>query len=194
MDEDPSDFTEPTASAPVRFAVGVAATGNPPDISARLFKTDFAERIWNQLLDRPSGLPAGFYADSPDPVTWSQEALTWRHQMGGNVRSITVARAAWDASAAVGERLAMDDVYPDNFAETRIASRWVIADQLVSDLGGFGDVYVTIVIAGGHFPRRNSNEHIVMRRGPLLPGVDKAQVSSLDREFMRAVGNLAPEP
>ncbi|WP_270028041.1 hypothetical protein [Solirubrobacter phytolaccae] len=88
----------------------------------------------------------------------------------------------------------MDDVYPDNFAETRIASRWVIADQLVSDLGGFGDVYVTIVIAGGHFPRRNSNEHIVMRRGPLLPGVDKAQVSSLDREFMRAVGNLAPEP
>ena len=32
-----------------------------------------------------------------------------------------------------------------------------------------------------------------MRRGPLLPGVENTHVASLSREFMRAVGNHAPE-
>ena len=35
---------------------------------------------------------------------------------------------------------------------------------------------------------------IVMRRGPVLPGVDDEHVASLGRELMRALGHLAPEP
>jgi hypothetical protein len=124
----------------------------------------------------------------------SQEALTWRHQAVGFADSITVVRAAWDGSAAVGQKLSTEDVYPDSLAENRIAPEWRLADQLVQQLGGFGDLYITVLVEGGRFPRRKETDTIVMRRGPVLPGVDDEHVASLDRELMRAVGNLAPEP
>jgi hypothetical protein len=178
----------------VRFSIGVAATGNPPNISGRLFRDEFATDIWNELRERPAGLPAGYYASSPDPVTWSQEALTWRHQVGGNVNAVTVVRAVWDGSVCVGQKLSTDDVYPDSFAQTRVSAEWQLADRLVQRLGGFGDVYVTVLFAGGRFPRRKQKDFVVMRRGPLLPGVDDEHVASLGRELMRAVGNADPEP
>jgi hypothetical protein len=103
-------------------------------------------------------------------------------------------RAAWDGSAGVGQKLAMDDVYPDHFARNRLAPAWQLADLLVGQLGGFGDVYITVLIAGGRFRRRRESGYIVMGRGPVLPGVEDDHVAGLGREFMRAVGNLAPEP
>jgi hypothetical protein len=177
----------------MRFAVGIAATGNPPNIAGRLFRHEFAEEIWRRLRDRPAGLPPG-YGTTPDAVAWSQEALTWRHQMVGHVDSITIVRAAWDGSAAVGQKLSSEDVYPDSVAQNRLAPEWGLADELVERLGGFGDIYLTILLAGGRFPRRESTDWIVMRRGPLLPGVDDDHVLSLGRELMRAVGNPEPEP
>lgn len=177
----------------LRFSVGGAATGNPPNIAGRLFQHDFAEETWEELRDRPMGLPPGF-GTSPDPVDWSQDALTWRHQVSGPLNSITVVRAAWDGSAAAGEKLATEDTYPDSLAQSRIAPEWRRADQLVERLGGFGDVYLTVLVAGGRFPRRKDSRCIIMRRGPLLPGVDDGHVAGLGRELMRAVGNPEPEP
>lgn len=108
---------------------------------------------------------------------------------------ITLARAARDGSAGVGEKLGWQDVYPDQFVEGRIAPAWELAEQLaVERLGGFGDVYVTVLVAGGRFPRRRESDRIVMRRGPLLAGVVNEQAASLGREFMHAVGNYVPEP
>jgi hypothetical protein len=185
--------TEEDETAHVRFAVGVAATGNPPNIAGRLFREEFVEEVWTQLRDRPLGLPAGF-GRPPEPAAWSQEALTWRHQVTGHLDFITIVRASWDGSVAAGEKLAAEDVYPDSLASHRAASSWRIADELVSRLGGFGDVYVTVVLAGGRFPRRRDSGYIVMRRGPLPPGVETNHVASLSREFMRAVGDHAPEP
>ncbi len=190
VDEDGPE--KPDEAAHVRFAIGVAATGNAPTISGRLFKTEFAEEIWTHLRDRPTGLPVGF-GYSPDAVTWSQDALTWRHELKGHVDFITLVRAAWDGSVAVGEKLSMENVYPDTFAQGRIAPDWALADQLVQRLGGFGDVYVTLLVAGGRFPRRKDQGYIIMQRGPLLPGIDDDHVASLGRE-LRAVGNIAPEP
>jgi hypothetical protein len=103
-------------------------------------------------------------------------------------------RAAWDGSAAVGQKVATEDVYPDSLAEERIAPEWRLADQLVDRLGGFGDCYVTVLVAGGRFPRRRDPDPIVMRRGPMRPGVADEHAKSLGRELMRAVGNPAAEP
>jgi hypothetical protein len=180
-------------AAHVRFAVGVAATGTAPNVAGRLFRDEFATEIWTQLRDRPTGLPVNF-GRPPDPVDVSQEALTWRHELHGHVDSITVVRAAWDGSAAVGQKLATEDVYPDSLAEQQMAPQWCLADQLVQRLGGFGDLYITVLVEGGRFPRRKERVAIVMRRGPVLPGVDDEHVASLGRELMRALGHLAPEP
>ena len=190
-DDDADKKADETAH--LRFAVGVAATGNPPNISGRLFRDELVEDVWTELRDRPTGMPPGF-GRSPDAVTPAQDALTWRHHVSGHVDVITIVRAAWDGSVAVGEKISWEDVYPDNLAETRIASAWRYAEELLQRLGGFGDIYVTVRVVGGHFPRRKESGHIVMRRGPLLPGVDDDHVASLGRELMRAVGNLAPEP
>jgi hypothetical protein len=175
------------------FSVGVAATGNVPNIAGRLFRHEFAEDIWRQLRDRPMGLPAGF-GSTPDAVEWSQEALTWRHQIVGPLATITVVRATWDGSAAVGQKLPTEDFYPDSFAQNRVAPEWRLADELVKRLGGFGEFYVTVLAAGGRFPRHTDTGSIVIRRGPLLSGVDDERVATLSRELMRAVGNPEPEP
>lgn len=190
-DNDADDKTDDIAH--LRFAVGLAATGNPPNISGRLFRDELVVEVWNELRDRPTGIPAAL-GRSPDAVTTSQDALTWRHHVMSHVDVITIVRAAWDGSVAFGEKLSWEDVYPDNLAETRIASAWRYAEGLLQRLDGFDDNYVTVRVAGGRFPRRNESGHIVMRRGPLLPGVDEEHVASLGRELMRAVGNLATEP
>ena len=88
----------------------------------------------------------------------------------------------------------MEDVIPGHLAEAAIAPEWRYAEDLVQRLGAFGDVYVTVVVAGGHFPRRTETGPIVMRRGPMVLGVTDDHVASLGRELMRALGNPASEP
>ena len=181
--------------AAIRFAVGVAATGNPPNIAGRLFRDEFAEAVWHELRERPFHAPEPL-RQGPDPVTWSQDALTWRHQPSTDHwhDEITVVRAMWDGAVAVGQKVSMTETYPDAFVEKRVAAQWQLADDLVRRLGGFGDVYVTVLFAGGRFPHRPDDGDIVMRRGPLLPGVDEQHVASLGRELMRSVGNPGAEP
>lgn len=186
--DDPAEADDETAF--VRFAVGVAATGNPPDISSRLFRAAFMEEVWTALRDRPTGIPAGFRRP-PDPVTVAQDSLTWRHHAVGMLDTLTVVRATWDGATACGVKLATEDANPDSLASARIGPAWQRADDLVRTLGGFGDVYVTVLVAGGRFPRRVDDGYIVIRRGPMLPGVDEDQVASIGRELLRAVGNLA---
>ncbi|MET0510153.1 MAG: hypothetical protein ABW135_00500 [Thermoleophilaceae bacterium] len=94
----------------------------------------------------------------------------------------------------MGQKIAAEDVYPDALVEHRIVPDWRLADQLIERLGGFGDVYITVLLAGGRFPRREQPGQTVMRRGPLLPGVDEQHVASIGRELSRAVGNQIPEP
>jgi hypothetical protein len=60
---------------------------------------------------------------------------------------------------------------------------------------GFGDVYVTVLVAGGRFVERTQpGRSIEIQRGPLLPGVDDGHVASIGRELERAVGGATPEP
>ena len=110
------------------------------------------------------------------------------------LKSITVVRADLDGSVAVGQKLAAEDADPDWLAKELIAQEWRLADRLVDRLGGFGDRYVTVLVAGGRFPDRKDPDPIVMRRGPLLPSVDHEHIASLARELMRAVGQPEAEP
>jgi hypothetical protein len=57
-------------------------------------------------------------------------------------------------------------------------------NQLVVErLGGFGDVYVTVLGAGGKFPRRKETAHIAMQSGPMLPGVARSSRSEPPRRY-----------
>jgi hypothetical protein len=179
----------------IRFSVGAAATGYAPNVAARLFRNELAEEVWHRLGNVPvgHGLPRAFGA-SPDAVYWSQDALTWRLQQTFAVNAITIVRASWDGAAAAGQKIATEDAYPDRLAETRIREQWAWADELMLRLGGYGDVYVTVLLAGGRFPRVEAGTSVVMRRGPILPGVDLAHVASFGRELMRALGHPDEEP
>lgn len=171
----------------IRFAVGVAATGNATNISGRLFRDDFEVQVGDQVRDRP--LPQGLSGYAHDHVVWSQDALTWRHEIATVIHGITIIRAAWDGSVAIGVKRRVEDIDPDRLAAKSIAPEWRYADELVEQLGGFGDVYATVVVAGFAFPRRTTSDWIVMRRGPMLTGVSDDQIASLGRELQRAAGS-----
>lgn len=148
--------SETDDSFPIRFSVGIATTGNPPHISSRLFREDFAIEVWNELRDRPTQLPPGLAGEGPDAIGWAQDALTWRREVSLLTPSITIIRAAWDGSVGVGLKRAAEDVIPRYLAESGIAPEWRHAEDLAQRLGGFGDVYVTVVVVGGRFPRRTA--------------------------------------
>jgi hypothetical protein len=184
---DPSEF--------VRFAVGVAATGNAPNIAGRLFQIKVVEEVWLTLRHSPSIVPEEFRR--PHPVAWSQEALLWRQEELGPIQSEKLVRASWDGAVAAGERIATASADPETLVEDRVQAAWQLADDLVTRLGGFGDTYLCVLVAGGPFAREDdaqTGKEVVMRRGPLLSGVDGAQAASLGRELSRALGYLAPEP
>jgi hypothetical protein len=180
----------------IRFAVGVAATGNPPDIASRLFQDDFSTAYWEYLRDLPDGMPYG-WGQGPRPVEWPQTALLWRRELRGPIDYDVVLRASWDGAAAVAQRIAKDDAYLDDaFVNSRVGPAWRLADEVVQRLKGFGDFYVTVLFTGGNFPRRPgpADEILAMRRGPLLAGVDDDHLASLGRELLRSLGTGASEP
>jgi hypothetical protein len=187
---------EQTPLRAIRSAVGVAATGHPPDVASQLFRDDFAVKYWEHLRDLPTGLPAGF-GRPPDPIEWSQTALMWRREVRGAIQDYDIVlRASWDGAAAVAERIAAEDAYLDSLVEHRVGPAWRLADEVVQHLGGFGDFYVTVLFAGGRFPRRPGpeDEILAMRRGPLLAGVDETHLASLGRELLRSLRSPTPEP
>jgi hypothetical protein len=197
-EEDAQEGEEAGARPPlraIRFAVGVAATGNPPDIASRLFKNAFATKYWERFRDLPSVVPEGF-GRPPDPVEFSQTALLWRREMRGPQDYDIVLRASWDGAAAVAERIAAEDAYLDDLVDHRVGPDWLLADEVVQDLRGFGDFYVTVLFTGGTFRRRPGpdDEIVAMRRGPLLAGVDAGHLASLGRELLRSVGSPTAEP
>jgi hypothetical protein len=182
----------------VHFTVGVCATGNSPDIAHRLFRDGFADSLWQKLNDRPVGLP-GPFRRSPEAVEWSQDALTCRHETRGFIASVTVARASWDGAAAVHQELALEEMDTDmgSFVARLVEPAWRLANELVSELGGFGDVYVITLFSGGPFnqaARTQNEQYVAARRGPLLPGINPLHVASLGRELTRALGQPATEP
>jgi hypothetical protein len=114
--------------------------------------------------------------------------------MVGPLDSITIVRATWDGAARVRREARHRGRLPGLARDRTDRSRVAARRRPLRRLGGFGDVYVPILVAGGRFPRRTDDGYIVMRRGPMLPGVDDEQIASLSRELMRSLGSPEPEP
>jgi hypothetical protein len=70
---------------------------------------------------------------------------------------------------------------------------------LTKYLGGHGDFYVTIMVAGGRFPANHTEECVgdlpIVQKGPFFedPGVE-TQRRGIERELRRALGEEAWEP
>jgi hypothetical protein len=178
---------------PVRYAVGLCATGNQPDIAGRLFQASLVEEIWTELRDRPSMLPAGF-GTPPEPGHWSQEAMTFRHRRALIVEDVTVVRASWDGAVAVGHALNTAEAYADRFVEGRVAEQWEMARRILRRLQAYGDFYLCLIVTGGTFKQHAGPAGVTLRRGPLRPESIGDHAESLGRELLRAVGGVAPEP
>ena len=58
IEEPAEEVDEAVPTGHISFAVGLATTGNPPNIAGRLFQRDFSVEIWERLRDRP---PPGAY-------------------------------------------------------------------------------------------------------------------------------------
>jgi hypothetical protein len=126
---------------------------------------------------------------------WSQDALTWRLELQSIQHSITIIRATWDGAVAVGVKRPAEDLVPFNhLVGGPIANEWRYAEQLAQRLGGYGDVYMTVIVASETFRRRVGHGAVAMGRGPMPLGTIDDHVESLGREFMRSLGNIAPEP
>lgn len=178
----------------VRVCLAVSATGYRPDISSRLFQDSLVEDLWENLRTRDQGVPSPF-GPQVEPVRFTQEAAAWRCLERHPVGRITVVRATWDGAVAVGRVSAPGARYPDRLIEA-LAQEWALADRVTREnLGGSGEMYVTVIasgrrLVGPHVP----DEPVVMKRGPLEPGVHESVVDGLARELSRAVGNYCPEP
>jgi hypothetical protein len=108
---------------------------------------------------------------------------------------MTIARASRDGAVAVHERFASAEVSLDSLMRNRVNPALRLADELVTDLGGSGDIYVTVFFNGGRPPRpAEAPERVALHRGPLSTGIDTAQVASLIRELERAFRGSTPEP
>ena len=177
----------------VQFTVAVATTGNRPDIASRLFQQEFADGVWRKLQDRPSGMPGG-WSQEPEAVRWSQSALMCRHVTDGPVTAVTRVRVRWDGAAALHQRLAAADFYPDSVVRGRVQPAWQLVDEIVGELGGFGEVYVAVRVTIHASVNQGRPAEVFMRRGPCRPGVRPADVASFSRELERALGRPSAEP
>ncbi|MDQ3880475.1 MAG: ATP-binding protein [Chloroflexota bacterium] len=180
----------------IEFTVAVAATGNSHDIAAKLFRQEFADALWDRLDQRPQGLPVPF-RQPPDAVVWSQHALSCSHQTRGPASALTIARASWDGGVALHQQLDTHDARVESLVSSCVEPAWRMADELLRELGAFGDVYVSVLFSGGPFsPAAPPQEDLTieLRRGPLLPGVDPLHVATVTRELQRALQIPAPEP
>ncbi len=178
----------------VRIVLAVAATGYRPDIASRLFQDSLVQDLWNELreLGREPGLPI-----DPElrPVDITQDAATWWSRQQHPRPRIAVVRATWDGAVAVGRVTAPGSRYPTHLIE-RLESEWAIADRVArTSLGGSGSMYLTVIAQGRRLMGPSVPEApVVMRRGPLDPGVHRSVLDGLGRELSRAVGNPELEP
>lgn len=86
----------------VRFAVGVAATGNPPNVAGRLFKREFDQEVHEKLYERSEYRHD--FSGPRDRSTWSQDAITWRFQLAGTVDAVLLAHVPCSSFRPTAQR------------------------------------------------------------------------------------------
>lgn len=176
-----------------RYALGIGATGNPPSIARRLFQNSMAEDLWSELGASEPGMPPGF-GPQVDPVSWFQDSLIWRAVKRYPVEATTILRVSWEGVVTFG-RVYTPGVLRVESIGREVQSAWERADAILGErLLAYGDIYLMLIVGGHRLGGRRGVDRVVMRRGPLMPGVHAEEVAGLGRELSRAVGNPEPEP
>jgi hypothetical protein len=171
----------------VAGTVAITRTGRAPDISAQLFRPDFVEQL------ETAAAKLKIDEAIPQAVQWTQQAL-----MTALAGQLTLDRsgavfATWQGATAVSFFYAgVDTVDPGRLVDRDVRDAWRIADELHTPLGGFGETFVTVRLAGQ--PMGVGPHSVEIRRGPLPAEYDLgSQLESVAREALRAAGRPAFE-
>jgi hypothetical protein len=180
-----------------RFALALNATGNPADISSRLFSREFEEKLLDTVHERLVPIRFGgaeYHHGQEQSNCWlnvqtniSAQRLRYWH-----------VRAIWDGTVVVRHQVPADyQLPPDQLMESAIKPAWTAAGKLVVALGGYGPTHMVLVMeTGKKGPPRvggTSEQRIGMRRHLLQPEPGQAAFASLTRELQRTSGQRVYE-
>jgi hypothetical protein len=184
----------------VGFVLGVSATGfHSADIGARLFTPTFEDAACRVVDDLPSNEPPPLVS-TPTLPSWAQDAITLRRDANYRLASNWTLRASWDGAVAVGWRQAVETTRADYLAEGPLGAGWRAAVDLLEGLGGTASHYLIVQLLGRQFADLEDvpfDEHPralpTLRRGPLSIAVEEAQLSSIEHEIRRVLGERSYE-
>ena len=169
----------------LQIALAVAATGNPPDISSRLFTRAFAAAVETTLRTTVGGGPSPTIAVRP-----TQEAVIG--DMRGNdprISGCALALARWDGSVAVYRVQAVEDTNIDSVTNVFIRDAWQAAADLADALGSNGPGWLVLRVGGAMFPPHADSSLLPrLARGPVDLAVDDELLASIGRELNRVAG------
>jgi hypothetical protein len=179
-----------------RFTVAVNATGNPPDISSRLFTRRFEERqreiVSENLEAITSNAPFG-----PEYRQWQEQDNYWLEvdaRIASQLSSYWHVRVVWDGTAVVRNQVPQGELPPpDQLFEYAIKPAWVTAAKLVDAIAGYGPTHVAFMVETGKKRQRRSGaeperERYDLQRRMPQPEPDEPAFASVDRELRRAFG------
>ncbi len=172
--------------SPVKIALAVAAPGTPQDISARLFRKSFGDRLWSLLKSdlRP------YLGGRTDGRIGQQAIEGWNLGTGAQEEGY-VARVSWDGAAAVGlVDPDLDSTLAATVADPSLLTRlWRAALGLLRGLDASGPCYVAMV-----FHDLRSGTTTAIRRWSNMDGPEEGEIASVVREVERTRGTGGWEP
>ena len=184
-----------------RFTVAVNASGNPPDISSRLFTKRF-EEDQREIVSENLVAITGNDPYGPQYRQWQEQDNYWLEVADRIAAALTRhwhIRAIWDGTAVVRHQVPKGELLPaDQLFENYIRRAWVTAAKLVDAIEGYGPTHVVLMVETGKTVQRSSileperECHELQRRLP-QPEPDEAAFASVLRELRRAFGERVYE-
>jgi hypothetical protein len=184
-----------------RFTVAVNASGNPPDISSRLFTKRF-EKAQREIVSENLVAITGNDPFGPNSTQWQEQDncfLEVEDRIAGALTRYWHIRAIWDGTAVVRHQVPKGELLPaDQLFDDYIKRAWVTAAKLVDAIEGYGPTQVVLMVETGKTVQRSSllepeRERYELRRRLPEPEPDEAAFASVLRELRRAFGERVYE-
>jgi hypothetical protein len=184
-----------------RFTVAVNASGNPPDISSRLFTKRF-EEAQREIVSENLVAITGNDPFGPQYRQWQEQDNYWLEvddRIAAGLTRYWHVRAIWDGTAVVRHQVPKGELLPaDQLFEDYIKRAWVTAAKLIDAIEGYGPTHVVLMVETGKTVQRSSllepeREQYRLQRRLAEPEPDEAAFASVFRELRRAFGERVYE-
>jgi hypothetical protein len=186
--------------AHIQFALALTAPAYVPDVSSRLFTTQFEGSVRSSMTAvlaeprHPFGVSAPTREISQDALSLDLEPT---HRLG----DAWIVRASWDGTITVYWSMAVEQTSIPGMVSRPLKAAWECADELLGALKPQGARYLQLTVAGGPFPPNRSYQPYgdqpgplpMVSRGPIAPGVNSETLASIERELRRTAGEPAFE-